>query len=419
MHRRWRDAPAPGTKGMFPEVRDEGARWLRPCARLLVVAPNWLGDAVMALPAAADAARGTGPTPHLAVAARPSVAALFAMVPGVQQVVTLESRAGLSGVRRWRRDVARLEAERFDLAVLFPNSFLSAWITAHAQIPARWGYATDLRGRWLTRAFRRPPADVHQADYYLALTTAAGLAAGAARGAARAAGRGRRGRAGARAATRLRGAGAGRRLRPRQAVAAGSLRGAGRHALAHARTDAGRHRRRRRSRGRRRTRGRARRAARRRARRPRRSSISSAAPTWRRSPPCSAGARAVVANDSGAMHLAGAVGTAVVAIFGPTNEQQTAPLIAVARRSAGAPGHPSRVVPAVYAAGVPARARLHARRDSGRCRRAHPMTSHAHPRRCAPPCSSIVTAPSTKTSATSRSWRTSRCIRGRSMRCGC
>ena len=41
-----------------------------------------------------------------------------------------------------------------------------------------------------------------------------------------------------------------------------------------------------------------------------------------------ASARAVVANDSGAMHLAGAVGTAVVAIFGPTNDQQTAPLIA-------------------------------------------------------------------------------------------
>jgi heptosyltransferase-2 len=39
-------------------------------------------------------------------------------------------------------------------------------------------------------------------------------------------------------------------------------------------------------------------------------------------------ARAVVANDSGAMHLAGAVGAPVVAIFGPTNERQTAPLTA-------------------------------------------------------------------------------------------
>jgi heptosyltransferase-2 len=39
-------------------------------------------------------------------------------------------------------------------------------------------------------------------------------------------------------------------------------------------------------------------------------------------------ARAVVSNDSGAMHLAGAVGTRVVAIFGPTREKQTSPLSA-------------------------------------------------------------------------------------------
>ena len=56
-------------------------------------------------------------------------------------------------------------------------------------------------------------------------------------------------------------------------------------------------------------------------------------------------ARAVVANDSGAMHLAGAVGAPVVAIFGPTNERQTAPLTAALHRAAAASGHPFRVVP--------------------------------------------------------------------------
>jgi heptosyltransferase II len=49
-------------------------------------------------------------------------------------------------------------------------------------------------------------------------------------------------------------------------------------------------------------------------------------------------ARAVVSNDSGAMHLAGAVGTPVVAIFGSTNEQQTRPL------TSGAGDAPPRVV---------------------------------------------------------------------------
>ncbi len=292
--------------------------------RLLVVAPNWLGDSVMALPAL-QTLRAHYPEAHLAVAARPSVAALFAMVPGVQQVVTLESRAGLSGVRRWRRDVARLEAERFDLAVLFPNSFLSAWITSHAHIPARWGYATDLRGRWLTRAFARPPADVHQADYYLALTTAAGLAAAprvarlvppdAAVEAARlltprrdyvvlapgaAYGRAKQWPPASYAALAVTlwrargltpvviGAGGDRAAGDELAAALAALPGGAETAGALVdligRTD-----------------------------------LATLAAVL-------AGARAVVANDSGAMHLAGAVGTAVVAIFGPTNEHQTAPL---------------------------------------------------------------------------------------------
>ena len=143
--------------------------------RLVVLAPNWLGDAVMALPAL-QTLRDHYPNAHLTVAARPSVAPLYAMVPGVAAVLPLESRGGLAQVRRWRRDAARLAAGRFDLAVLFPNSFMSAWVTAQARVPERWGYATDLRGRWLTKALPRPAPSVHQADYYLALTTAAGLA---------------------------------------------------------------------------------------------------------------------------------------------------------------------------------------------------------------------------------------------------
>lgn len=145
-------------------------------ARAVVFAPNWLGDSVMALPAV-QSLRAHYPGAHLAVAARPAIGTLFAMVPGVDEVVALDSRAGLSGLRQWRRDAARLAATPFDLALLLPNSFLSAWIAAQAGIARRWGYAADLRGRWLTTAVARPRADLHQADYYLALTTALGIAA--------------------------------------------------------------------------------------------------------------------------------------------------------------------------------------------------------------------------------------------------
>ena len=55
-------------------------------ARFVVFAPNWLGDAVMALPAIADVRRAL-PDASLTIAARPAIAPLFSMVPGIDDVV--------------------------------------------------------------------------------------------------------------------------------------------------------------------------------------------------------------------------------------------------------------------------------------------------------------------------------------------
>ena len=60
--------------------------------RLVILAPNWLGDAVMALPAIADLRRAA-PAAFITVAARPSVAPLFALVPGVNDTLVLAPEA--------------------------------------------------------------------------------------------------------------------------------------------------------------------------------------------------------------------------------------------------------------------------------------------------------------------------------------
>ena len=83
--------------------------------RLVVLAPNWLGDAVMALPAIADVRRAS-PAATIAVAARPAVAPLFTMVPGVSEVVTLDSRGPA-----WRDRCAPLRERSFDAALLLPE----------------------------------------------------------------------------------------------------------------------------------------------------------------------------------------------------------------------------------------------------------------------------------------------------------
>jgi lipopolysaccharide heptosyltransferase II len=133
---------------------------------LLILAPNWLGDAVMALPAMADIHRAS-PGTRIAVAARPAVAPLFALVPYVADLVDLsDTRTG------------GLENRGFDTALLFPNSFRSALVASRAGIPERWGYRTQWRGFLLTRAIARAPRGVHQVEYYQHLVRALGFESG-------------------------------------------------------------------------------------------------------------------------------------------------------------------------------------------------------------------------------------------------
>jgi heptosyltransferase-2 len=130
---------------------------------LLVVAPNWLGDAVMALPAIADLKRHFAER-RLIVAARSSVSALFTMVRDVDEVVA----ANVSAIRQAAPEIA----------VLFPNSFASAWLVRRAAVPQRWGYAADLRTRLLTRAVCRSKEPMHQGAYYQHLVGELGVAKG-------------------------------------------------------------------------------------------------------------------------------------------------------------------------------------------------------------------------------------------------
>jgi lipopolysaccharide heptosyltransferase II len=133
--------------------------------RLLVVSPNWLGDAVMALPAIGDLKRHF-PRSRLLVAARKSVAGLFSMTPIADEVVVLEWPGRLWSRAQRRADVAKLRSVRADVSVLLPNSFASAWLVKSAGIRERWGYAADLRDRLLSRAVPRPAIRVHQSEYY-------------------------------------------------------------------------------------------------------------------------------------------------------------------------------------------------------------------------------------------------------------
>jgi lipopolysaccharide heptosyltransferase II len=143
-------------------------------SRVLVRATNWLGDAVMSLPAI-RAIRQVFPHAHLAVLARHSVADLYARETVIDRVIPYPV---LKGLRARREFAARLHAERFDGAILLQNAFDAALIVWLAGIPERIGYNRDARGMLLTRAIPVPePGDVprHERFYYLELLRRAGL----------------------------------------------------------------------------------------------------------------------------------------------------------------------------------------------------------------------------------------------------
>ncbi len=123
--------------------------------RLLVRAPNWLGDIVMALPAI-QTIRDHFAKATMTLAAPEGLTPICAALPGVDNVLPLPRG---STWRTWRAQRDAIRAGDFHLAILLTNSWGSAWVMTRAGVPERWGYRTDLRGRWLTRGVERPRAD--------------------------------------------------------------------------------------------------------------------------------------------------------------------------------------------------------------------------------------------------------------------
>ena len=89
-------------------------------SRIVVRAPGWLGDAILSLPAAA-AIRRHFARAHLTIAAPASVAAIFREATDVAPDAVIELP------QKTREAVSALKAGAFDIGILFPNSFGSAW----------------------------------------------------------------------------------------------------------------------------------------------------------------------------------------------------------------------------------------------------------------------------------------------------
>ncbi len=116
--------------------------------RILVVAPNWLGDSIMAQPLLSRI-KARLPSAPIDVIAVPAVAPVFRRMPEVSRVIEADFRHGrLDFKARWRlgRHLREQPAHgRYMQSYVLPNSWKSALVPFFADVPVRIGYAGEAR----------------------------------------------------------------------------------------------------------------------------------------------------------------------------------------------------------------------------------------------------------------------------------
>jgi heptosyltransferase-2 len=144
--------------------------------RILIRGTNWVGDAVMSVPAMREIRR-IFPESHISVLVRPWVRDIYAAADFVDAVLEYDKSGRHRGVSGFCRLASDLRRKHFDLAILLQNAFEAALLAWAAGIPKRIGYARDGRSLLLTDAIPIDPGvrTLHQAYYYLGILSGLGL----------------------------------------------------------------------------------------------------------------------------------------------------------------------------------------------------------------------------------------------------
>ena len=148
-------------------------------SKILIRSTNWIGDAIMTTPAVRSI-RQNFPESEITLLALPWVADVFRSCPHLDDIFIYDKQGRHQGIRGKLQLAADLRARQFDVAILLQNAFEAALMTLLARIPVRAGYTTDGRGLLLTHGVKKHPAigKKHQVHYYQEMLAGNGLVPG-------------------------------------------------------------------------------------------------------------------------------------------------------------------------------------------------------------------------------------------------
>src|SRR5260370_24973401 len=144
--------------------------------KILIRATNWVGDAIMALPAL-RAVRRRFADARISVVARPYVADIYRGQQICDELGAYDPKGAHAGLRGRARLAQELRTQKFDVALLLQNAFDAAWLAGRSRIREGIGYARDGRRLLLTQRIavpRRGEIPAHEQFYYLELLRRAG-----------------------------------------------------------------------------------------------------------------------------------------------------------------------------------------------------------------------------------------------------
>lgn len=135
-------------------------------ARILIFEVNWLGDVLFSVPFI-RAMRKRFKNAHIACAVAPRAGDILRNNPYIDEIIIYDEKSAHKGLFGKWRFVSLLRKKRFDLAVLLHRSLSRALLVFFARIGERSGYRTQKGRRFLTRPIEPPESEMHKVEYFL------------------------------------------------------------------------------------------------------------------------------------------------------------------------------------------------------------------------------------------------------------
>ncbi len=142
--------------------------------RILIVNVNWVGDVIFSTPFI-KAIRDAYPDAYIACLIHPRCVQILEGSPRIDEIIVYDEEGRHKSFIGKLMLVASLRKNNFDIAFILHRSFTKALLTFLSGVKERIGYPTKNRGLLLTRTIDLPEEEIHKVEYFLGLARGSGI----------------------------------------------------------------------------------------------------------------------------------------------------------------------------------------------------------------------------------------------------